>query len=493
MSSSPIISKLFLRFNEADEHQSKRYYRYSFVVPEGCTLVRITFDTETIKTAQVPLLLYDSEGKVRLMRAANATIGKARLSYSISQTEGDKGCIPGPLPAGTWKLVLFKRRIFEDFQASVGVQFETSEDKPAKPGNYVLDDLTFSRACIDPKNGWYCGELHTHSDESTGYTTLNEVIAAARRKELDFIAVTDHFSASHWLRQQEAFDGERPLLLQSMEVSGDFGHANVHGLAKWHNPLVDDNEKLTEFLGLTKRPSMEGIADQVHENGGLFCINHALSGIMGWRYRDFPLSKADLYEVHCTPENQTSMLYTTHWDALLMQGYKLTGVGSSDSHHPTQEGVWEIGNVLTWVYSASLSQRDILKALKRGHTYVGINGARMDFQASSGAKLAKMGDTLSLQPTETAQFTLSLLNHPKGYLYLYADGFIMDTIYFDKPGDTEYCFALDHAWISKKGSSYLRIEFHEAKEPPRFHGMIFRDHLSARLISNPIWLKREGS
>lgn len=493
MQSSPVSSKLFLRCNEADEHQSKRYYRHSFPVPEGCTKIRITVDTETIKTAQVPLLLYDSEGKVRLMRAANATIGKARFSYSISQTDGDKGCIPGSLPEGTWKLVLFKRRIFEDFEASVSVQFETSEDKSQECNNYMLDNLTFSKACIDPESGWYCGELHTHSDQSTGYTTLEDVIAAAKEKKLDFIAITDHFSASHWLRLQEVFDGERPLLLQSMEVSGDFGHANIHGLTEWYNPLVDDNEKLTEFLGLAKRPSMEEIADKVHENGGLFCINHALSGIMGWRYRAFPLSKADLYEVHCTPENETSMLYTTHWDSLLLQGYKLTGVGSSDSHHPTQEGPWEIGNVLTWVHSDSLSQNDILKALKNGHAYVGINGAKMDFQASSGTKLAQMGDTLSLQPTETAHFTLNLFNHPKGYLYLYADGFIMDTIYFDKPGDSEYCFALDYDWIAKKGSSYLRIEFHEAQEPPRFHGMIFRDHLSARLISNPIWLKREGT
>lgn len=490
MSSSTVSSKLFLRCNEADEHQSKRYYRYSFVVPEGCTLLRITFDTETEKTAQVPLLLYDSEGNVRLMRAANATIGQASLSYAISQTDGDKGCIPGPLPAGVWKLVLFKRRIFEDFQARIRIQFEISEDKPTESGNYVLDNLTFSQACIDPKSGWYCGELHTHSDESTGYTTLDDVIEAAKKKQLDFIAITDHFSASHWLRLQEVFDGERPLLLQSMEVSGDFGHANVHGLTEWCNPFVDDNEKLAEFLELTERPTMEGIADQVHENGGLFCINHALSGIMGWRYREFPLSKADLYEVYCTPENETSMLYTTHWDALLLQGYKLTGVGSSDSHHPTKEGPWEIGNVLTWVHAASLSQKDVLDALKRGHAYIGVNGVKMDFQATSGKKIARMGDTLSLQQTETAQFTLSLFDHPRGYLYIYADGFIMDTIYFDEPGSTEYCFALDHAWIGEKGSSYLRIEFHESKEPPRFHGMIFRNHLSARLISNPIWLKR---
>ena len=194
--------------------------------------------------------------------------------------------------------------------------------------------------------------------------------------------------------------------------------------------------------------------------------------------------------MHCSPEHETSMLYTTHWDALLLQGYKLTGVGSSDSHHPTQDGPWEMGKILTWVYADSLSQAGILKALKQGRAYVGINGTRMAFLATAGSKKALMGDTLYLAPGETARFALSLFDHPPGYLYIYADGFILDAVYVEQAGSSEHFFKLDYDWIGAKGS-FVRVEFHEAKEPPRFHGMVFRDHLSARLISNPIWLERE--
>ena len=386
--------------------------------------------------------------------------------------------------------------MYEDITARITVDCDLIDDLPPEtqevhPAIRDLASKPFSSACPADGPGWYCGELHTHSGESTGHTSLKEVVEAARNVRLDFLAITDHFTASHWLRQQEICLSDRPLLLQSMEVSGDFGHANVHGMTNWQNPLVDNNEELTAFLGLPRRPTMETIADEVHREGGLFGINHALSGIMGWRYREFPLEKADLYEVYCTSEMETAALYATHWDMLLRQGLHLTGVGSSDSHHPTEEGPWKLGQVLTWVYAKSLCQRDVLAALKQGSAYVGIGGARMDMHAVCGDQLAYMCGTLTLSHGEEAVFTVDLAVHPRGNLFIYADGMVYDTIYFDHAGADKYTFTLPEEWIAKAGTSYLRVEFHEMKEPPQFFGMCFRDHTTTRLISNPIWQKRK--
>ena len=494
----PIASaRLMLRNNDSDAHQSARFYRYAFSVPEHCGQLTLAMDVDTRYSAQIPLILFDSCGSMRLMRAANATVGPHHTEYSITPAHGDQGCIPGFLPAGEWKLLLYKRRVTEDIVADITISWrkdaemppETQEENASIRG---LREHPFSSAVPDDRPGWYCGELHTHSAESTGYTSLEEVVETARKLHLDFLALTDHFTASHWLRLQELANDQRPLLLQSVEVSGDFGHANVHGLKVWQNPLVDNNEELTAFLGLEKRPTMESIADEAHAQGGLFCLNHVLSGIMGWRYRDFPLEKADLYEVFCTPENQTCMLYTTHWDMMLSRGYRLTGVGSSDSHHPTQPGPWQLGHVLTWVYADSLSQADLLKGLKAGHAYVGIDGASMDMKACCGGRTARMGDTLTLAPGEKAEFNIQMNNHPRGNLFLYADGMMLDIVYFDQPGNDRYTFSLPEKWIARgENGSYVRLEFHEAKEPPAFFGMAYRDHQSARLISNPIWLKRK--
>ena len=83
--------------------------------------------------------------------------------------------------------------------------------------------------------------------------------------------------------------------------------------------------------------------------------------------------------------------------------------------------------------------------------------------------------------------------HPRCNLILYADGMLMDAIYYDQAGDDTYTFTLSESWIASQGSSYVRMEFHEAVEPPKFYGLAYRDHESARLISNPIWLKRKES
>ena len=493
----PLVScKVQLLNHCADENQSDRSYRFAFNVPESCGRLTLGMDIDSRLSAQVPMILFDSRGEVRLMRAANATLGKAHTEYSISPAHADHGCIPGDLPAGEWKLLLYKRRMYEDLEALITVSYEKICDLPKDtqvlhPGIRDLQEKPFSAACLSDKPGWYCGELHTHSGESTGHTSLKAVVDAARDAGLDFLAITDHFTASHWLRQQEIADGRRPLLLQSMEVSGDFGHANIHGLKTWQNPLVDNNAELKDFLGLPERPTMAGIADKVHAEGGLFCINHALSGIMGWRYREFPMEKADLYEAYCTSELETAFLYATHWDMFLKQGLHLTGVGSSDSHHPTQKGPWELGKVLTWVYADSLSQADILKSLKRGRVFVGIGGAMMDMQAKSGGVTAHMGDTLDMQAGDEVTFTIDLITHPRGNLFIYADGMVLDTVYYDEAGEDQYTFTLPESWIAESGESYVRVEFHEMKERPRFFGMCFRDHSTTRLISNPIWLKRK--
>lgn len=246
---------LHLLNHAADENQSDRYFRYSFTVPEGCGRLTLSMDIETKRFAQIPLVLFDSVGNARLIRAANGTMGAAHTQYTLCPSAADEGCVPGPIPVGAWKLLLYKRRMHEDVDALITVELtlctEMTEDELIESKTLkALRESPFSAACLNTTSGWYCGELHTHSSESTGHTSLEAVVMAARKKKLDFVALTDHFSISHWRKLQEVFDGTPPLLLQSMEVSGDFGHANVHGLSQWLNPLVDDNEEVTEFLGL---------------------------------------------------------------------------------------------------------------------------------------------------------------------------------------------------------------------------------------------------
>ena len=147
-----VHTTLRLRNHQADEHQSSRYYRYAFTLPESCGKLTLSMETNTRQSAQVPLILFDPLGQVRLMRAANATTGPARTTYTIMPSSADNGCIPGALPAGTWKLLLYKRRMLEDVDATITVTWEPAQDLPPEtqqecPVVTALREHPFSQAC----------------------------------------------------------------------------------------------------------------------------------------------------------------------------------------------------------------------------------------------------------------------------------------------------------------------------------------------------------
>lgn len=481
------------------EDQSIRFARFHFTVGPHCTKLLITLFYECKHQAQFPICLFDPEGKVRIMRASEGLSGRIRKEFILSMESASEGAIPGPLPEGEWKLILYKRRFSEKVSMHIKTEasYHQGREKSRQHSNPAVDELEknpFSSRILDKPTGckWYSGELHTHSQESTGRTTVLEILKVAKEQQLDFIALTDHFTASHWLKIQELnYDGP-PLFLQSMEVSGDRGHANVHGLQHWINPLVDDNEELASFLGLPKRPSMEWIADQVHAQGGLFSINHALSGGVAWRYFDFPMEKADLFEIWCTPDKTTTFLYPTMWDMLLCQGYHLTGVGSSDSHNPGDEGPWKLGMIRTWVFANDLSQKSILAGLKAGKAYISIGKVTMQYHASTkDGTYYEMGDCIQPKEGESIQFSVTINNHTSGNLFVIASGMIFDVHYLAAGLQDSISWSVTSDSLPKisNGSSYMRLEFHEDKVKPEYWGMAWRDHTSMRFLSNPIWIQ----
>ncbi len=501
MKSIRILSTdIVLLEDRTDASQSVRFARIPFSVPADCVSLSIQLERDTVHPAQIPVALFDAEGEVRILKASEGVAGPQTEIYRLSCQEACAGGIPGPFPAGDWKLLLYKRRFIEDIAVHIEIVAEIAGSAElALPENQTsqvvaaLRTEPFSAEIVDGRPGWYCGELHVHSEESTGRTSAEEVLRVAEEKRLDFIAMTDHFTASHWLQLQKHSKEFKLLCLQSMEISGDYGHANVHGLTHWINPLVDDNAELTEFLGLEAPPTMERIADQVHAQGGLFCVNHALSGLVSWRYHDFPMEKADLFEIWCLADNATSYLYPTLWDNYLCQGLHLTGVGSSDSHHPTMEGPWKLGQIRTWVQARELSQQAILEALKLGRAYVSYGGSRMEFFAEYDGRRWEMGESVPLRKGDGCRFTVRLSDNPSGNLFILTGGQIHDIKYFQastEGTEQSYEFTMEEKDLKRipNGESFLRLEFHEDLVKSRFWGMAYRDHNTMRLLSNPVWI-----
>ena len=477
--------------NGRDSMQTEKYCMLSFTVPAGCGSLSVSVSRTTKAEAQIPAALFDSTGQMRIFRAPEGAAGYYDDRYSIGPDEASSGAIAGPIPPGEWRLVLYKRRFSEDFDACLSVTALPGSSDKAENSHVTFPDAVLSRS-----PGWYRGELHVHSSESTGRTDVDAVLRAADNAGLDFVAITDHFTSSHWGEIEHHFRSHHVLCLQSMEVSGDKGHANIHGVKEWINPLVDDNEELSAFLGLERRPSMEEIADRVHAMGGIFGINHPLSGMVSWRYADFPIEKADMIDIWASPDGPVSLCYPTLYDSYLAQGYDLTAVGSSDSHDPYKEGPWKFGQLYTYVYADELSEKGIISGVRRGNVYIACGESRMDYTLCCGGVEYCMGEHVPYQGGEII-IHFSISSNPSGNLFVMVSG-ELQSVHYVEAGEGKswrhYDITLREEDIRFVDSSFafIRLEFYEDIVKARFWGMAYKDEKAMRLLSNPVWLDKEN-
>ncbi len=466
-----LVKKAFatLLNNKEGEMQSYRYYILPFSLTANSAELKICVKQLATKDyVQLPVALFYKD-EARILKASDGQEGDYTYTYIVGEEENTPGSTKGTLLEGDYSFIIYKRRMKEE-SIEVEITIETEDSTRFVPQTKT----TFDTIVKNPKPGWYKGELHIHSSQSTGRVDIKTILEFATDHHYDFLAITDHFTASHWEEIERQITENSPLCLKSVEISGDKGHMNAHGLTSWINPLVDDNEALP----FKEKPSMTKIAEQVHKMGGIVTINHALSGLVCWRYPDFDFKDADALEVWCTADYQTTFLYPTFWDQYLKQGLHLTGTGSSDSHHPTAIEGWKMGNILTHVKAENLSQKGIIEGIKKGCCYISIGGSEMEFTATFNDQVYDMGDTLPHNSTPV--FKVVLKHHPSGHLMIYRDGLQEDAIYFNSGEIDEYTFTLPHF-------KYCRLEFHEDIVKTRFWGMVYRDHNSMRLLSNPIY------
>ncbi len=451
------------------ENQSTRNFSYTFELYDNCSLLLI--QVKQIKTkdyVQLPVALFFNE-TARILKASDGQQGDYTYTYIVGEKENTPGSTKGTLSKGQYTFIVYKRRLKEE-EINIEITIEYEKSTNFQP----TATTTFDKIVKNKNPGWYKGELHIHSSQSTGRVGIKELLSFSKEHNIDFIAITDHFTASHWEEIENTLTEDSPLCLKSMEISGDKGHMNAHGLTEWVNPLVDDNEALP----FKEKPTMSKIAEKVHQMGGFVSINHPLSGLVSWHYADFDIKEVDALEIWCTADYQTTFLYPTFWDQYLKQGLHITGIGSSDSHHPTTIEGWKMGEILTVVKANSLSQQGIIEGIKKGCCYVAMGGSELEFTATANNKTYEMGETI--RNCKNPVFNVVLKKHPSGNLIIYRDGFQEDSIYFEKGERDEYQFTLP-------SFKYCRIEFHEDIVKSRFWGMVYRDHRTMRLLSNPIY------
>lgn len=232
-----------------------------------------------------------------------------------------------------------------------------------------------------PQNGfagqWYKGDLHSHSLYSDGDSPVNDVIASAEEKGLDFFSLTDHDShmdgdLTHWL--DPAYESDDTVLLYGVEWTTGNGHANIWAAVPYDYSAVWEANRAGDPLAAVQF---------AHDASALFSVNHPVRN--PWEYP--VVDGIDCVEIWNGPMIVNQNYKATHefWDQLLLERRHITGVGGSDTHQLTGPlaPFTGHGNPTTWVYAEAKNAEAILAGIKGGHVSVSYadNAPRLDFTA----------------------------------------------------------------------------------------------------------------
>lgn len=313
-------------------------------------------------------------------------IGRTAASRSYRPT--------GALPVGQWKVLVGKAQISSrPAKYRIEVELRTSSTLSAQ------DRSAYSPAApLDSTARWYAGDLHVHSIESgDARPGLDEIATFTQARGLDFVALSDHNTGSHYdfISAAQARH-PRVLLVPSVEFTTYAGHLNAFGASQFV-PFWIGREGVTLQSALQAFDQQGAIATINHPtlDLGSFCIGCA------WQQPVVP-SLMRAIEIGVGGWDETGSLFDesaiAYWEALADKGVHLTAVGGSDDHragvglNQTQS---PIGSPTTLLYSTELSVAGLTRALREGRSVVKLRGPEDPFVSlSSLTTLPRVGDTL---------------------------------------------------------------------------------------------------
>lgn len=394
---------------------NQTYVEVPFTVPANIARISVDFSyTGREQHTTIDLGLFDGE-RFRGWSGGN------KHSFTVSESYATPSYLPGPIRPGTWKLILgvpnIRAGVHSTYEAHI--HLARSTDLPA--------GSAFSNAPLRNSPAWYRGDLHMHDAHSDGSCQsqsgqkvpcpLYKTVEAAANRGLDFIAISDHNTTSHFDAMQELqpyFD--KLLLIPAREITTFQGHANVFG------PTAFIDFRLTS----PTVPDLNHLLDQVESFHGLISINHpgqptgeACMGC-GWSVPNTDYHRIPAIEAINGGNAESAISGIPFWQHRLNDGFRITAIGGSDSHNADSPPAFGIGRPTTVVFATELSQNAILEAIRSGHVFIDTEGTRdrtIEFTAQSDAAHAAMGDALKTAPGQVIHFNLRMLHlngdHPE--------------------------------------------------------------------------------
>jgi hypothetical protein len=435
--------------------QNQTYIQVPFKVPEGTRRVTLAFsNTGKESHTALDLGLLDPV-QLRCWSGGN----KSMLTVGLS--DATPSCLPGPIPAGSWNVLIGVPNIRSSTQSRYTIQVYFTAGGAEEPA--VL------RPPLRAGPAWFRGDLHLHTGHSDGQcpSQTGKMVPcpvfftadAAARRALDFIAITDHNATSQYDAMHELepyFD--KLLLIPGREITTFQGHINFLGTTDF----------LDFRLGSSKIPDINTLLRNADQLGGLTSINHGSSPSgeicmgCGWT----PASAVDMrlltaVEAVNGGSEQSGMSHVSFWNKQLDKGCRLTGIGGSDNHRPMQplgqQG--SVGSPTTVVFADELSTPAILAAIRAGHVFIDLAGTRdrlLEETAHFRNQVFQAGESLEASKGESVDFNLRVVAAVGGKIRWREDGEEVAQTASVEVSSTDQTFPW--SWVSDGSRHWFRAE-----------------------------------
>ena len=377
------------RWTHRDRHQ---HHHFEIHVPTHAVELRIRFRWDPADMGSeheanaLSVSLYDPAG-------FRGVAGRSDQEIVVGETAAALGFVAGPLPSGTWSIVVSTAAILNDggetgyleyrLEASATIGNGPAASRPAS----ATPAATASRPSDAGGPRWYRGDLHSHTVHSDGEITVEDRVRGAVERGLDFLAITDHNTISQHREIGRWPDGITPI--RASEVTTFHGHMNCFGL-----------QQAIDWRDAARGSGAATIADQAHRQNALISINHPSAFGDPWCvgcHWDFALvdySTIDAIEVWngrwAIPETANDSALAL-WTDLLDAGFRPTAVSGTDSHSAEEDQY--VALPMDFVYADDRSERSILDAIRRGRVFLS-SGPIVSFQArgSDGVDIVLPGE-----------------------------------------------------------------------------------------------------
>jgi hypothetical protein len=249
-----------------------------------------------------------------------------------------------------------------------------------------------AQAATTPAPGalrWYKGNTHTHTLNSDGDSTPDDVVRWYREHGYQFLVLTDHnfVTSVDGLNALHGAD-EKYLVVRGEEVSSRAGDKPIHVNG------LDVRQRVEPHTGPSVGEVLQRTVDGIRSASGVPHINHPNF--------QWALTRQDLQQVR---NNRLFEIFNGHpqvnqeggggvpgleevWDQILTSGTLLYGIAVDDAHVFKQPGNTRVagpGRGWVMVRAARLETKALLDALESGHFYASTGVVLDDVEATATA------------------------------------------------------------------------------------------------------------